>query len=485
MKTNAYIKFFLLNFLLLAVGLDLVHAQQPVTLEQCRQTALANNMKLRISRQAQETAAYKAKEAWAAYLPAFDFAGGYAYNQREISIFDSDQLLPTKTFNPATGGYDFNLVTGPDGHPVMHDGKPIPSTVALIPKEAMTYDVHNVFFGAITLTQPIYMGGKIVALNRLARAGERLAAAETLGQTDDVLCSVDAAYWQVVSLKAKQQLAESYVNVLDTLRRNVALMIEQGVATRADALTVDVKLNSAQVDKVKVDNGVELSRMALAQVCGLPVDTPLQPVDTADTNPADTVVNLVKLDNVYTRRPDMQQLEAGIQALGYKADVARASMLPQLALMGAYTFSNPNMFDGFDKHFRGAFSFGAVLKVPLWHWGGNYNKYRAARSEQTALQLKREDACSLIDLQVRQCQYRLQEAVKTLRMTHANIASADQNLLTANLAFAEGMATVDHVMEAQTAWLKARSEAIDAAIDLQMCHTYLNKALGTLQTTTR
>ena len=52
---------------------------------------------------------------------------------------------------------------------------------------------------------------------------------------------------------------------------------------------------------------------------------------------------------------------------------------------------------------------------------------------------------------------------------------------TANLSFKEGMATTDNVMEAQTAWLKAHSEQIDAMIDVQLCNTYLSKALGTLQ----
>lgn len=460
---------------------SMAQAQDVMTLEQCRSTALNNNLTLRQAREAVRGAGYKVDEAKAAYLPALDFAGGYLYNQRKISIFDSDQLLPTKTFDPKTGKYEFNLLTGPDGVPVLGPNKqPIPETVALIPKEAMTYDIHNVFFGAVTLTQPIYMGGKIRALNQLARSGHELAQAQERGKEEDVLVGVDAAYWQVVSVRAKRDLATSYLSLLDTLQRNVGEMLGQGVATKADLLTVNVKLNQAQVDKVKVDNGLVLSRMALAQVCGLPVDTQLQPADSVNTTVTDTVVPLYDMEQVYARRPDMEQLRLGIQALGHQAEVEKSAMLPQLALVGAYSFTNPNMFDGFEKKFRGAFSVGAMLKIPLWHWGGNYNKYRAARSEQTCMKLKMQDAITLVNLQVSQCRYRLEESVKTLKMTRANIASAEENLKVATYAFAEGMATVDHVMEAQTAWLKAKSEEIDAAIDLRMCHTYLEKALGTL-----
>ena len=63
------------------------------------------------------------------------------------------------------------------GMPVTVNGQPVPSQVALLPKDALTFDIHNVFAGALTLTQPVFMGGKIAALNKLADAGKEAAAA--------------------------------------------------------------------------------------------------------------------------------------------------------------------------------------------------------------------------------------------------------------------------------------------------------------------
>ena len=143
--------------------------QSVVTIDSCRAMALANNKQLRMKSQAVRMTEYQRKEAFAAYLPALDFNGGYMYNQKNLSIFDSDQLLPIKKFDPKTGSYQFEVVTNPEtGQPVLGPGnQPIPSQMAYLPKDAMTYDIHNVFFGAITLTQPVFMGGKIVAMNRL------------------------------------------------------------------------------------------------------------------------------------------------------------------------------------------------------------------------------------------------------------------------------------------------------------------------------
>ncbi|MCX4370058.1 MAG: TolC family protein [Duncaniella sp.] len=456
-----------------------------LTLAQCRDLALGNNKNLRRGAEELRAAGYQKKEAFAAYLPSIDFAGGYMYNQKELSMFDSDQLLPVKTFNLEKQGYEFNVVKNPmTGEPIKVGGQFVPEQVAYLPKEALTYDIHNVFFGAVTLTQPIFMGGKIVAMNKITGYAEELAKSRLDYSVTDVIYAVDAAYWQVVSLKAKQQLAESYVNLLDTLSHNVSLMIKEGVATRSDQLTVDVKLNSARVDLTKVNNGLVLSRMALAQVCGLPLDTRFSLADEDAprvTTPAviadDTPIDM---QEVYSRRNDLRQLELGVKIYEQKAKVVRSEMMPNLALVGTYSFSNPNLYDGFKNKFNGQFSVGAMLTIPIWHWGGNYNKYRAAKAQTNAMRMELDNAKEMIDLQVRQATYKADEALKTRRMTEVNLAKADENLRCADLGFRDGVMTVDNVMEAQTAWLKAHSENIDAAIDVYLCDVYLSKVLGTL-----
>lgn len=459
-------------------------SQEAISLDSCRNMALNNNKEIRIANEKIQHSIYQNKEAQSSYLPAIDFSGTYMYNQKEISIFDKDQLLPTETYNPATGKYEYNLVMDPaTGKPVqLPDGSYVPSTVALIPKEAMTYDIHNVFAGAITLTQPIYMGGKIMAMNKITQFAQKLATDLRDNKAQDIIYNVDAAYWMVVSLSAKKELAVSYVSLLDSLYKNVNALKNQGMATKSDVLSVAVKLNSANVDLTKVDNGLVLARMNLNQICGVPINDVFKLVDEGKEQNADAVVSSnYNMQDVYSRRKDVQALETAIKIYEQKQKVALSGMLPNVALIGAYSFSNPNMFDGFKKSFSGAFSVGAMVTIPIWHWGGNYNKYRAAKSETIIQKLELEDALEKIDLQVSQAAFKTQEAVKTYNMTHVNMEKANENLRQAQLGFKEGMLTTDNVMEAQTAWLKASSEEIDAMIDIQLCKVYLSKVLGTMQ----
>lgn len=193
-----------------------------VSLDSCRAMALTNNKQLRIKSESVKKAHYQNREAFAAYLPALDFAGGYMYNQKELSIFDSDQLLPTKTFDLKTQSYQFNLVKNPlTGEPIKGpDGQYVPETVALIPKEAMTYDIHNVFFGAVTLTQPIFIGGKIVAMNKLTHYAEMLAKEMHNNEAENVIYAVDAAYRRQNKRKNKKEKRREKHSSVRTFKYN-------------------------------------------------------------------------------------------------------------------------------------------------------------------------------------------------------------------------------------------------------------------------
>jgi outer membrane protein TolC len=431
----------ILSLTLLALGLQSVNAEV-LTLDSCRRMALQNNKELLIRREQQRKATFQKRQAAAAFLPTLDLTGGYFYNQKNLELTYEGRLLPIHL--------------------------------------SMEFDIHNVFFGAVTLTQPLYMGGKIIALNKIATLAEDIAGKLSAQEAQDIVYAVDGAYWSVVSLKAKHLLAESYLGLLDSLRRDVDLLHRQGLATKSDMLNVDVQFNQASVDLTKVENGLQLSRMALAQLCGLPPEAEIEPGDSGslESLPNVGIFDNYDMDAVYAARQDISALALAEKVARLESKVKMADMLPNVALVGSYSMMNPSMFNGFRQRFEGAFSVGVMVKIPIWHWGGNYNAYQAAKTDAAVASLRLEDAREMVALQVSQASFKAQEAVKTYMATRSNLQQADENLRIATLSFREGMTTSTDVMTAQTAWLKARSENIDALIDLHLCAAYLSKVLG-------
>lgn len=468
-------KIFVFSIISMMAGLGMAQ----VTLDSCRQMALRHNREMGIEKLKIEQAGYQRKQAEAAYKPSVDFAGTYIYNGRNISLVDINNIIPSQFLNPATGNFDFVLDPA-SGLGISVDGKYINGAAQKV-KDALTFDSHNLFAAGVLVTQPIYMGGKIKAMNQITKYAEQIAQQLHDRKAEDIIYNVDQAYWLVVSLKAKEKLAESYLELVTNLDNDVKKMLAEGVTTKSTLLSVDVKVNEANVSMAKVKNGLVLSRMALAQLCGEPID---QPMTLADENRTDLGVSIrpktVDMNQVYDRRHDLNALELGAKVYDEKAKVARSEMLPTVAAMGSVFTTNPNVYNGYKNRFGFNYAVGAVVKIPLWHWGGLSNKYKAALVDAKIKQLEIEEAKEKIELQVTQANFKYQEAYKNYEMTKANLAQADENLRVAQVGFREGMATSDDVLKAQTAWLQAHSEKIDAEIDVMMCDVYLSKVTGNL-----
>jgi outer membrane protein TolC len=126
-------------------------------------------------------------------------------------------------------------------------------------------------------------------------------------------------------------------------------------------------------------------------------------------------------------------------------------------------------------------NFGVMAKIPIFHWGEGYNKTRMAKAEAKIQQYNYDDTKEMIMLQVRQCETQLSEADSRLKQTQEKLNDADENLRMANAGFREGVVESSVLNLAQTAWLQAHSEYIDAKIDCIMAGVNLRKAVGVLK----
>ena len=187
------------------------------------------------------------------------------------------------------------------------------------------------------------------------------------------------------------------------------------------------------------------------------------------------------VEKAVENRPELKLLQNSVALSKQATNVLKAGNMPQVLLTGGYSVSNPNVFDGFQRKFGGFWHVGVMLRIPVWNWGDVMYKVRASKGATSIANLELAEARELIELQVNQNTFKVDEANKKLTMAEANIARANENLRTANLGFSEGVITPATVMEAQTAWLQAQSQKIDAEIDVKLSQVDLQKALGTLE----
>ena len=183
------------------------------------------------------------------------------------------------------------------------------------------------------------------------------------------------------------------------------------------------------------------------------------------------------MQDVYARRAEMRMLRIGDSIAREGVRIAASTLKPNVAFTGGYLFSNPNVFDGFSNSWGGTWMAGVAVNVPLVHPGGIF-AVKAAKAKQKEAQYKRMEAEELIELQVNKLSCELELAYKRLAEAESNIDMANKNLELADESFKAGLCNSSDVMAAQTAWMQARSEAIDAHIDIEMNKVYLKQALG-------
>jgi len=481
--------------ILLTSSIVTLYAQNTLSIEECRKLAMEHNRSIMIAKEKADVATELRKAAFTQFLPNFSANGTYLFNQKNISLMSEDALLPIGT-KMADGSFGFRQdqvknqwvqvspgvyapldASGKPFDPKVEPGKIIWKDYALLPKEALEMDVKNVFAGAIGFVQPVFMGGKVRELYKMAKSGERLASIEQERAVDELIIDVDEAYWRVVSLENKKKLAQEYSLLMEKLVKNVGIMVEEGVATKGDVLKVSVKLNEAQMMLAKADNGLRLSKMALFQICGLEINSDYS-LSESNLTGYNGINPVMPTDSLIENRAEIRALNEAKKIAGSNLKIMESRFMPNLILSGNYIVSNPNVYNGVSNSFAGMFSVGVGINIPIFHFGERVHTLHAAKSQVKIVQYQIDEAKEKIELQVNQFGFRTDEARRRLAMAEKSVEKAVENVRFANEAFDAGLIGSTDLMEAQTAWLMANSEKIDSKIEVKMCELYLKKAIG-------
>lgn len=487
-------------------------AQEVLSLHECRTMALEHNRDLQMAQLTRQKAGYDKKVAFSNYLPKVGFVGTYQRTSKEISLLSNDQKsnlssLGTNTVAGLQGALGQSGVAetmqqmagqiiqaNPQLQPLITQGMQTVDQYSQVFAQQMTQslnaagqgivdaldtDTRNVGIMSVMFTQPLYMGGKIRAYDKITRYSEELAGQKLRLEEQEIILDVDKAYWQVVSLTNKRKLAEKYRDMLQHLDDDVTKMIAEGVATKANELSVSVKLNEAEMTLMRIDDGLTLSRMLLSQLCGMPLESAPRLADETLDNIKVEVQDLNgDGDEALARRPELQQLDLAVKMHQQKVNIERSAFLPTLALTGGYLSTYPALTNGFETRFRGMWNVGVSLKIPIWNWGEGHYKVKSAKTDAAIAALRRDEVQEKVLLQVKQSAIAVNEANRKLDLANHNMTKADENLRIAQLGFAEGMIPTSDLLAAQTAWVGAQSDKIDAQIDIKLTQAAYRKAIG-------
>ena len=435
-----------------SLALTTLSAQERLSLEDCRERAKTQSRLLQQRDQDIAAAHARKQEVFTKFFPQVSARGIYLHMQKELHLINWDQPL---------GSFNFLI---PDR--LRHLG---------------TIDLRNVYVANITAIQPIFLGGRIRSGYQMASLAEKLQTELRATTATEVENKVDEAYWQVVSLVSKEKLLNQLVALLEQTVKNVDASIEAGVATKADGLSVRTKLSEAEVKRSQVINGLQLSKMLLADLCGLDEDTPFTLADEATleltlpspTNHADEDLTLA-----IERRSEIRSLRLVDSIYRKRISLESSSLLPKVYGFASYSATNPNSFNGQKKEFGGQYYLGLMLEVPISDLFSGSFRRRTAQAEHRAKQLELAEARSKISLQMKQALRKADDARRSYDAAMKAVAMARENMRYAKVGYEEGVIPLLNYTMAQTAWMSAQDSLIDAQIQVLLSESKLKSILA-------
>ena len=434
-----------------SLALTTLSAQERLSLEDCRERAKTQSRLLQQRDQDIAAAHARKQEVFTKFFPQVSARGIYLHMQKELHLINWDQPL---------GSFNFLI---PDR--LRHLG---------------TIDLRNVYVANITAIQPIFLGGRIRSGYQMASLAEKLQTELRATTATEVENKVDEAYWQVVSLVSKEKLLNQLVALLEQTVKNVDASIEAGVATKADGLSVRTKLSEAEVKRSQVINGLQLSKMLLADLCGLDENTPFTLADEATlelTLPSQTSHADEDLTLAIERRSEIRSLRLVDSIYRKRISLESSSLLPKVYGFASYSATNPNSFNGQKKEFGGQYYLGLMLEVPISNLFSGSFRRRTAQAEHRAKQLELAEARSKISLQMKQALRKADDARRSYDAAMKAVAMARENMRYAKVGYEEGVIPLLNYTMAQTAWMSAQDSLIDAQIQVLLSESKLKSIL--------
>ncbi len=423
----------------LLLGLT-ANAQETLTLQQVKERALAHNINIRTADNAILQAREQKKEAQTLYFPQVSAVGMGFKSTTEIIKDDVKvaDLLPSSL------------------------AAAIPSSLAsMLPSNISFGMIDKGVIAGVTAIQPVFTGGQIINGNKLAKVGVEVSELQKRVSANTVELTAEQYYWQIISLKEKQKTLETVSEMLKNLEKDADAAVKAGIGMRNDLLEVQLKQNEIESNKLKLENGLKLARMALAQYIGAEGDIDVSATVDAAALPA---YPMIKVDHstAVAATSEYQLLQKNVDATSLQRKMEEGKRLPKVGVGVGYNYMN--MGSGIKNNFGAVF---ATVTIPIsqW-WSGSYAVKRKKLAEENARQQLTDNA-QLLEIRMQKNWNDVDNAYKQLVLAKKSIEQSEENLRLNRNFYHAGTVTMNNLLDAQQKYQQCRDQYTDAYATLQ------------------
>jgi|TARA_R110002126_G_scaffold11362_1_gene51267 outer membrane protein TolC len=333
----------------------------------------------------------------------------------------------------------------------------------------------------VSVTQPIYTGGKIKYGKQMAETNIQMSNAQQRLVEDEVLLATETAYWLVVQAKEEIKLEQQVKKQLASHYTFLNNQFEAGLIYKNDVLRAKVLQNENEARLQAAENKLILAKRRWSQLIGMEDPTV---IDVADTLSTGDFSNQGILQNTDAVRPEIDLAANAVKIGELTKSMLKADLKPTvgLALNGVAAFGKEgiNFGDPTKKHMLTYFGMLSV-NIPVFDWGSKREKVKQQEATIRSAEYGLKELKSQINVEVEQATLNLQLQTKNIDLMQASLTEADENLKLSNDRFKAGTITGEDVLIAETLWQRAYSNMLDAKVRYKIAEAVYRKAIGQIK----
>lgn len=426
---------------IIALGCSISVSAQTYTLEQLKDAALRNNITVRNAQRSVEAAQQQRKEAFTKYFPNVSGTGLW---------FNANKGMAQTTINPSE-------VMSPEMGASLAQIFP-PEALAALANPISISMMKNGTIGSLMALQPVFAGGQIINGNKLAKVGEDVSRLQLQLSENEVEKTTEQYFWQLTSLQEKMKTINAVDTLLADIHKDVDVAVRAGVAMRNDLLQVQLRQNDVESQRLKLQNGISIVRMLLAQYCGLDQTEFTLDYQTELSSPLPQ-----KQDHsqALLGTAEYQLLGKQVEATSLQKKMTVGQNLPSVAVGAGYNYHN--LLEN-DHTFGMVF---ATVSVPITDWWGGSHAIKRKKIEYQKAVDEQHDKAQLLQIRMQNAWNNVEEARQQLDIAKRSIEQAEENLRLNRNFYRAGTSKMSDLLEAQLLYQQSLDRRTDAYADYQ------------------
>ena len=407
-------------------------APRPLSLPAAIRLALQNNPDLATAQQHVNAARAGIQQTEAALWPQVRLSGSYAASDNPVQAF-------MMTFNQRAFSF-----TGNFNHP----------------------DTTDNLNGKVLAQWSIYDGGQSLASRQAAKLNTEAARQTFAAARSDLVFEVTRAFHTIGKARQFVSVAAAAVTNMEANVNVASSRFAAGNALKTDLLDAQVRLAESQENLIRARNAFALSEVVFRTVIG---------VEEKDlvTATASAGVTIDRPTVTTSTRPELAAAQQTVTAADRQVRAAQAGYVPRLN-----AFANYDLDSGNGTRYADSWLAGVSVDLNIFDGFLTRGKVSEARANLESARQQERKVVLAVTLETRQAQLNLEETQARLETTGKSVEQAEESVQITKDRYANGLALLTQLIDAENALTAARQRRAAAGTDLLIARAALDHALG-------